>query len=188
MTSLQPCPSCACHVKRQDAQCPFCRAICSWRPVAAPAASRMSRGQWLALGSTMALLGCSGASGSTSPGDGGAGSAQERAGDAAVCPTRSGYFTCGGNVCDRSVQVCVERSSLCVPTDALGPFERAAPPVQCGACPTCDCLQPALISSCHCQEDDAGTIRISCAGCYGAPPARLDRLTDPRRRNGDEAR
>jgi hypothetical protein len=180
MTSFQPCPSCARHVKRQDARCPFCGVPCPRRPMHARTSRRTSRAQWLALGSTMALLGCSGGTASSGSGDAGGrdlAHASEAGGDdVAACPTRSGYFTCGGNVCDRSIQVCVERSSLCVSVDALGPIATGSP-VQCGACPTCECLQPSILSSCQCQQDDAGTISISCGGCYGAPPARLERLT-----------
>ncbi|HEY8039333.1 MAG TPA: hypothetical protein VIF15_06040 [Polyangiaceae bacterium] len=180
----------------------------------------MSRGQWLALGSTMALAGCSGAVAAT-PGDGGGGTGHDPAtgaleggsgvigheagadpGDAGepedagntadsellvdtgssvvadaaddggfACPTRSGYFQCGGNVCDRSIQACY--SGGCQWYGNLYEMPDAA---SCGACPTCQCLKGALYPNCSCQEDDAGTLTISCGGCYGSPPARLERI------------
>ena len=36
--------------------------------------------------------------------------------------------------------------------------------------------EPTLYTNCHCTEDDSGTIAISCGGCYGSPPARLERI------------
>jgi hypothetical protein len=88
-----------------------------------------------------------------------------------ACPSRSGYFACGGGVCDRSIQACV-----------MGVCEWYQDIVilwgvqACGPCPTCDCLAPPG-SPCVCTEDDAGTVTIlSCGGCYGAPPVRLERI------------
>jgi hypothetical protein len=177
MSRFQPCPSCACHVKVEDPRCPFCKA------------PRTCRAQWpsdlrevvvggthaLALGSAMVLLGCSGAVASTPAGEGGE-PGQPGVESAVACPSRSGYFTCGSNVCDRSVQACDERSGTCLSYDALPPSDLVSPGGACGRCPTCACLAPELASNCHCQEDDAGAVSISCGGCYGAPPARLSRV------------
>jgi hypothetical protein len=94
--------------------------------------------------------------------------------DAGVaCRSRSGYFTCSANVCDRSIQTCYQGSCLWYgDTEAYAIGDAGS----CGPCPTCACLQQHLSINCHCSEDSQGTISISCAGCYGSPPARLERL------------
>jgi hypothetical protein len=92
-----------------------------------------------------------------------------------VCSSRSGTFACAGQTCDRSTQLCMENGSGCVAYDGVIP-EQQPEAGSCGACPSCACLQPTLWGSCHCTEDDAGSIAISCGGCYGAPPARLERI------------
>jgi hypothetical protein len=90
------------------------------------------------------------------------------------CPTRSGYFNCQGNVCDRSIQAC--QNGYCEWYGALATSWQFPDAASCGPCPTCECLQGSLSTSCHCSEDNQGTITISCGGCYGSPPARLERL------------
>lgn len=67
MDSYDICVSCACHIKRIESRCPFCGAAHtpSSRIVRAP---RMSRAEWLAFGSSLLLMGCSG---STEPEVGG---------------------------------------------------------------------------------------------------------------------
>lgn len=96
--------------------------------------------------------------------------------DAGVsCSTRSGYYECSGNVCDRSIQACYQ--GQCVWYGALSQYLSQQPDAaSCGSCPTCACLQTTLYPNCHCTEDGEGTVTISCAGCYGSPPARLERL------------
>jgi hypothetical protein len=86
-----------------------------------------------------------------------------------ACPTRSGYFQCGSNVCDRSIQAC--ESGSCIWYGELASYWSPQVDAQaCGACPTCACV-PSYFP---CSEDDAGTLVISSAQtCYGAPPARL---------------
>jgi hypothetical protein len=86
------------------------------------------------------------------------------------CATRSGYFECSGQVCDRSIHACYENQ--CVWYGRLTSMADAA--ATCGPCPTCGCV--ALQSYCTCKEDSAGTITVSCGGCYGSPPTRLERL------------
>ena len=92
-----------------------------------------------------------------------------------VCSSRSGTFACQGQVCDRATQLCETNGGGCQAYD--GVISQQQPEAgSCGACPTCACLQPTLWGSCTCQQDDAGSIAISCGGCYGAPPTRLERI------------
>jgi hypothetical protein len=55
------CSACVRHVKIDEGTCPFCGATLEGRAVAAasPPRRRVSRGEWLARGSALALLGCS---------------------------------------------------------------------------------------------------------------------------------
>jgi hypothetical protein len=139
----------------------------------------MSRARWLAFGSTAFLFACGGqvesmpyqdagttTNGASATSDGSSASVQGR-----VCPTRSGAFACGSDYCDRGVQACDEGS--CVSYDQLT--------TTCGDCPMCACLQ--IDSNCNCS-DFTGAVVITCwhsppsssGGCYGAPPARLERI------------
>jgi hypothetical protein len=94
--------------------------------------------------------------------------------DAGVaCQTRTGYFDCAGNLCDRSIQACYQNQ--CVWYGLLSSYE-VPDAATCGPCPTCACLQGSLEGSCHCNNDPDGGLIISCGGCYGSPPARLERL------------
>ncbi|HEY8039332.1 MAG TPA: hypothetical protein VIF15_06035 [Polyangiaceae bacterium] len=115
----------------------------------------------------MALAGCSGAVASTPVGDGGSVVAKEAGDDAGpavvACSSRVGYFACGDRLCDRTTEVCYQGS--CERYDATSNGA-------CGPCPTCSCDG---YRSCRCTEDEAGGITVSCGGCYGAPPARLER-------------
>jgi hypothetical protein len=103
----------------------------------------------------------------------------EDAGDfdsAVACASRSGYFQCVGNVCDRSIQACYQGQCLWYGELPLYGMSDAA---SCGSCPTCECLSASLYPGCHCTDDGAGDITVSCQGCYGSPPARLERLLRP---------
>jgi hypothetical protein len=218
MNRYQPCSSCACHVRHDDARCPFCDAPNAARAARSIRLPRMSRAQWLAFGSTLAFVGCTGNvapippdpgagdgakdagnathdSGSPQGPEGGvateagiahedAGAAQE-AGETAEastdeggtilgCATRTGYYECGGNVCDRSIQACF--SGECEWYGDLAATTSADASASCGPCPSCTCLQGVIYPNCTCSEDAQGTVVISCGGCYGAPPARLERL------------
>jgi hypothetical protein len=111
-----------------------------------------------------------------------------------------GAFFCGWGAaafsCDRATQFCFSVDGLggvaCVAHDS-GTFEmsravdgavlgRTIPP-QCAPSFPCACLleagfadPPSQGSGCFCRDlDDAGAIGINC-GCYGSPPARLERL------------
>jgi len=226
MTSFQPCSSCARHVRGADRACPFCGAtVVRVRPPAARL-PRMSRARWLALGSTVALVGCNavvassggdaghaeheagsgnGDDGSVPPGrdggvladagrgeassvdeagwitdsgtqgDGTAQDAEVSADGSVVCSARSGTFACGGQTCDRATQMCGPYGGGCVAYGTVLPNQQPEAGT-CGPCPTCACLEPTLWGACYCSEDDGGAIAISCGGCYGAPPARLERI------------
>ena len=70
MNRFAPCPSCARHVKTGDQKCPFCGT--TRRAQAAPFLGRIvrrSRSHWLAHGSTLAILGCTGNAASGPPAD-----------------------------------------------------------------------------------------------------------------------
>lgn len=220
MTSFLPCSSCARHIKKTDRQCPFCHAPGSCKSWAPHPARRMSRARWLALGSTVALVGCNGvvqSSGGSSdaqaatqegstgdegvadeastsgeagsddssamadtstPGVDGSSEASTDGGvvhDAGMTCARSGTFACSTQTCDRASQLCDLMGGGCLAYDAMVP-QQYPEAGSCGDCPSCACLQPTLYGDCQCLEDDAGSIAISCGGCYGAPPARLERI------------
>jgi hypothetical protein len=192
----------------------------------------MSRAQWLAFGSGLAVAGCTagalpGAADDTIPSvsssvaEGGAdGGAQERgpgtpedseraldsgvscARDAAIadaeaatdgaetpdsapaCSMAPGStFPCGSNTCDRMTQWCRMsplggESGYCTADDAGYTF-----PLRCQSCPTCECVTAAWdaggtigSNGCKCMDLDSGGIGLECLNCYGAPPARLERI------------
>jgi hypothetical protein len=94
-------------------------------------------------------------------------------GSAYACPSRSGYFQCQGNVCDRSIQACYQ--GQCVWYGELASYG-IADAAACDPCPTCACLGAGVYPGCHCVDDGEGDITISCQGCYGSPPARHERI------------
>jgi hypothetical protein len=66
MNPYYACPSCSSYVKRSDSKCPFCGAANRAPNVArARRMGRMSRAQWLAYGSTLAVVGCTGGGSTT---------------------------------------------------------------------------------------------------------------------------
>lgn len=70
MNRFTPCSSCARHVKTSDTKCPFCgTARCAQAATRRQRIRRMSRARWLAHGSTLAILGCTGNGASTPPSD-----------------------------------------------------------------------------------------------------------------------
>jgi hypothetical protein len=181
MLPLAPCAACGNFVKTADALCPFCGAtMATWR--ARSPAARMSRAAWLALGSSAAALGCAvtltacagddtdGATASAVTRDDGGSSS-----DAASAQT----FACGDASCNIATEFCSDDTcqgggASCTPID--GGF-----PAVCAATPTCACLAPYEANSGYqfgCGVSDAGgmTWFATCAGCYGSPPARLERL------------
>jgi hypothetical protein len=180
MPHLEPCASCACHVKRDDPECPFCGALKALRAEPSERLRRTSRAQWLAFGPSIALAACAGrVASSIAEHDGSAHVASVREAGAVpaaldlaaadvVCPSKSGLFACGSDVCDRAIQACDQ--------GACQWYGSLSDSASCGACPSCDCILASFAGSCRCREDDAGSIAISCGSCYGAPPARLERI------------
>jgi hypothetical protein len=155
--------------------------------------SRMSRAQWLAFGSTLAIVGCGDRTGATTSdsvrvarpqgvtpddvtadgatADGATvdgampeGSVARRAGDTFPCDTSPGTVTC-----HVATEYCRSGSPSCG-TSGCVPV-----PAACIATPSCDCLYDAGLSYSTDCEDDAGTIEVYCP-CYGAPPRRLERV------------
>lgn len=151
----------------------------------------MSRAQWLAFGSTLALTGCS-ASGSSSASNSYATVATSTWVSPASCPSPApGLFFCSdaGVVYDGAtnsasygyVVACDRVTELCSLTNNPQCLQKAdaASPV-CLTCPTCACLLVNGFAGCRCEAvDDAGGIALDCTGvggCYGSPPARLERI------------
>lgn len=107
----------------------------------------------------------------------------------ASCP-RSGAFACvgpdagDGGTCDRATQYCngFGTVSSCEPLSRLAYATSFLDSGTCGSCPTCACIPPNNGSvQCTCFEDNFGGLTVSChslAGCYGSPPARVDRAPD----------
>jgi hypothetical protein len=217
MDAYDVCQSCACHIKRHETNCPFCGAGHRSASRKAVRPSRMSRGQWLAFGSTLAVVGgCSGAVDPVPPSGGNTGQVSgmqplpdasfdapstQPGDDASSTPVPdgsvvadtsptpdasqqpdvapgcnpSGSFACNPNLmCDSATQYCSMVSGgggiACESQTISPPF-----PAECAGCPTCDCISAHLIANCHCTQMGEG-VGIECAGCYGSPPARLERM------------
>ena len=99
-----------------------------------------------------------------------------------ACSAALQPFECGTTLCNPATDYCNRVTYgggyfSCEANDAGYPF-----PEQCTACPTCECISSYITGACHCIELDAGGIGIQCAACYGAPPARLERLSGRRSR------
>jgi hypothetical protein len=191
MNPYDVCASCARYVKQAESTCPFCGAL--ERVQSAPArghSERMSRSAWLAYGgSALAFLGCTnGGIVSSSNPDASAGAAA--LGDAGFLCVRAGSqpFFDADIVCNRTSEWCYTNHGF-EPTGCLSLATTCAPPVLADACssvfdwdaaacdggtPRCSCL--TLTCSGWCADDDAGGITVSCGSCYGAPPARHERL------------
>jgi hypothetical protein len=98
------------------------------------------------------------AAGNPIPRDAEAGPPPSDADSGAACPTRSGYFRCGANVCGRAVQAC--NDGACEWYGAIAP--------SCGACPTCACLNAeTLLNIGTCQDDGAGGVSFTLRGPGG---------------------
>jgi hypothetical protein len=95
----------------------------------------------------------------------------------ASCP-RSGTFTCGSTSCNRATEFCSNNGNY-VTCQPLADLPSTTDSGVCAECPTCACVPPSFCSSPgSCFEDNFGGLTITCShgGCYGSPPARLDRL------------
>lgn len=226
------CTACSCFIKATEPRCPFCGAEHRHVPRPPVRARRMSRAQWLAVGSALVLVSCGGSvqpgptgtQGSGQQGGGGEGDAQAQAdsgqstgddtdaaqtvdavatgddastiGDQdagqapdvtdvdvigeedapATCTVSHTTFQCAGASCNAATQYCYisygGTQVACEDDNAGGYF-----PQQCLTCPTCDCVSQYISGpSCKCVDLGNGAIGVQCAGCYGAPPTRLELL------------
>jgi len=94
----------------------------------------------------------------------------------ATCAISHTTFQCAGASCNAATQYCYisygGTQVACEDDDAGGYF-----PQQCLTCPTCDCVSQYISGpSCKCVDLGSGAIGVQCAGCYGAPPTRLELL------------
>lgn len=161
------CSSCSSYVKERDPACPFCGTARTPQSRTTPRRalpSGMSRGQWLVLGSVVAVAGCEG---------------NQAALALAGSTSSDATFECGtgkGIYCDRATQYCREWCPGTCPPGELA-VVGCASIADAGNCTT-NLVQYGLGSSCQCLDaDDAGAVTQVCyGGCYGAPPARLERL------------
>jgi hypothetical protein len=184
------CSACSCFIKTAETCCPFCGAAhrhVSKEPVRA---RRMSRAQWLALGSALALTSCGGI---TDGGHTGTQQSSQRGGDqGGVMATGtncsplyttllSTTFACAGQSCNAATQYCdisYDGTQIGCEDDNGGGYF----PQQCLSCPTYDCVSQYISASCKCVDFGGGAlglgggIGVGCAGCYGAPPTRLELL------------
>jgi hypothetical protein len=212
------CSSCSCFIKTAETHCPFCGAEHRPRARSVVQARRMSRAQWLALGSALALTSCGGikdpgptgtqGSGQHGGGDQSDAEAQGESGqgtgddaatsddastigtlDAGQAPDVTGNedapvtcavshttFQCAGQSCNAATQYCYisygGTEVACEDYSTGGYF-----PQQCLDCPTCACVSQYISGpSCKCVDLGAGAVGVQCAGCYGAPPTRLELL------------
>jgi hypothetical protein len=200
---LRACGHCLRHFKVTDARCPFCATPGGPTKLAGPrVCARLSRAQWFALTSSLALTGCVG----TRADDAGSGG---QVADGGAAPIGQGVqscdascYTCASSLlsaavlppdvsCSRLGQYCTgDNGYYCVHFDA-GPFAALFAHAD-GACrtrPTCACLGLDMASyeggvectvpnhNCYylgCADDDAGGISLQYhIPCYGAPPARV---------------
>jgi hypothetical protein len=154
MNAYDLCSNCARHIKTHESRCPFCGATHTRkRHAARQLLSRMSRAQWLAFGSTLAVVGCGDKPGTPL--------ASVDASDGSIdAPARP----CP---CDLATQFCRGGTS-----NSCGPPGCFALPSDCVASPTCGCLANHIGG--NCAINDAGAIEVTCS-CYGSPPARLER-------------
>jgi hypothetical protein len=120
-----------------------------------------------------------------------------------ACAIAPGTFPCGTSNCDPATQYCdreIRTNCGGPPTDVstcVADFADGAAysniPEQCRACPTAACIRTFLnptrpeptVNSATVADDDGGVLvtwSTDCHGCYGCPPARLERLGGRRAR------
>ena len=98
-----------------------------------------------------------------------------------ACPSRSGYFPCGGDICSRAIQVCNAANDLDGPqcvwvgdTALLGGNSLVAFPPECASCPTCGCLKASPLALVTCTDDGAGGLTFSLSNGYDGDPCKAD--------------
>src|SRR5438105_3381769 len=169
------CRSCDCFIKRIESACPFCGAAPPRsRAERARPPARLSRGQWVAFGSTLAAIGCSspaptGPTGqqheSTVAPEAGAGADDASSPDPDAAADK---IACGTATCDRATQYCDQTAGAC-----------GSLPANCDGRATCDCV--GALNWCSgpstCAAVAPSVFSFTCTpsgsnGCYGSPPAR----------------
>jgi hypothetical protein len=198
-TRLRACGDCHRHFRVTDANCPFCAAPGEpGKPARPRVPGRLSRAQWFALTSSLAVVGCVATRAVRETGDDlGTAVSAAPACDAncytCAWPSPQGESLPPAVSCSRLHQYCAgDYAYSCMALDA-GPFAAmfAKAGAPCRDRPTCACLgldrvpyQQSGIEctvpegqDCEyvgCADDDAGGVSLEYhVPCYGAPPARL---------------
>jgi hypothetical protein len=185
MNAFAPCASCRCLVKSTDAACPFCGAEQLARAPRRGPGPRQSRAVWLAFGgalATMSSLAC----GSSSSSDDA--SSQQLLFCVDGANAKDPNFTCGERTCDPATQYCAHKNYSCSNDgEFLGCDDYACKPLKdipscasgslpsgddCAILITPDGSQAAELITYAEVDAPCGSAN---AGCYGAPPARLER-------------
>lgn len=214
MNPLYTCSGCFRHIKGHESTCPFCDTPTEQRNAPLPRIRRVSRSEWLALGSSLTMASCAGTphigTQETSGGDGaggtssissqlpsggyhstlggsyaGGGYTQYASGGSSLgatdylLPADAGSLACGTGYCDGATQVCASLPApplyRCVDYKAVGSTNGTS--VCTAPVPSCSCYTTPVADhyACNCADIDGGVL-LSCHTCYGAPPARFERL------------
>lgn len=161
--SFSPCSACARHVRSTDARCPFCGGS---RVVAQPLGRipRMSRAAWLAV----ALVGCS------------------------QSTAEPATYACGDKACLSGVEACISQGcyDILFTCDPIDQWKKDFHGQDLSTCERFSATGGVLsqVSSednlpASCVDEDGGVeLHYACSqGCYGCPPARLERISARRR-------
>ncbi len=166
MDPYEACRSCACYIKRFEVRCPFCGAPHTWSARGATTPSRMSRARWLALGSSLVVAGCGGASDPTSSGRSGEQGSTDGAVDTGQPSAQGGDSGASGDaeqVSDSSQTVLADAAEASSCTVSTAPF----------ACGTQTCDPSSQFCQMYswgggaCVADDAGSFFPP--QCYDCP-------------------
>jgi len=155
MDLFEACSVCARHIKRVESRCPFCLSPhASSAPLAHPRTPRVSRAAWLVttLASSLAVAGCGGAVTGDHP------KGNHTNGESAEQPLDDGGDSDGS-------EVALDEAGVLPPYDA---------PYVVGDAGVVD--EASALGEAGYDADlyDAG-YDAGWVGCYGAPPARLER-------------
>jgi hypothetical protein len=98
-----------------------------------------------------------------------------------VCRPAWGEMPPGGYICDAATQFCMKGPNGHGCTGFDTQYDSQPFPPQCLPCPTCECIfryttWESNTHPCSCEDLGSGAIALSCGGCYGSPPARLERF------------
>jgi hypothetical protein len=125
--------------------------------------------------------------------------------DPACLTPDAGDFACGATICNAATEYCERTLANSCSYDYQSTEHEAVTcsrkntgepwPAACRQCPTCACINAHLPPSemigsdsrvWMCETKDGGGVQITtskytlCGGCYGSPPARLERLAASR--------